>query len=250
MPRHLKGTSIFLPKTVTGQSSQLRRAVYWLHLRQDIYNAFWCQRSIITDLSQCDFESGNESNSQSDNRWFHQTLYIAAKVLLWVYGEDASRAQWYELCKMADDWHRERPSSFEPIYFKARDLRKRRYFPQICYILDEHVAAAHFHYLAKLLLTAHDPNLPRIGPRVNAAAAEMRETGMLYVRTMVGIAACNSWVCARFTANVAIINCASWFRDRREQELLLEFLHDTSKCSGWEGRNAQKALMEEWGWKE
>lgn len=38
---------------------------------------------------------------------------------------------------------------------------------------DSTVVAAHFLYLAKLLLIAHDPNIPRIGPQMKSALAEM-----------------------------------------------------------------------------
>lgn len=248
LPRHLKGTSIFFSAKAICNASQLRRAVFWLHLRQEIYNAFLYQRSVITDLSNGNFEFDNES--ESDDVWFHKTLYIAAQVSKWAFGEEASHARWDELSKMVDDWERRRPTSFDPIYFRTRDPQNGRYFPEVCYVTDEHVAAAHFFYLAKLLLTTHDPNLPRIGPRMKSAAVAMQKTALSYVRTLVGIAVCNNFVPARFTASLAIIICDSWFTDRREQEDLLEFMRDTSRCSGWTRQNAERALVEEWGWKK
>lgn len=248
LPRHLKGTSIFFSAKAICNASQLRRAVFWLHLRQEIYNAFLYQRSVITDLSNGNFEFDNES--ESDDVWFHKTLYIAAQVSKWAFGEEASHARWDELSKMVDDWERRRPTSFDPVYFRTRDPQNGRYFPEVCYVTDEHVAAAHFFYLAKLLLTTHDPNLPRIGPRMKSAAVAMQKTALSYVRTLVGIAVCNNFVPARFTASLAIIICDSWFTDRREQEDLLEFMRDTSRCSGWTRQNAERALVEEWGWKK
>lgn len=229
-------------------SSQLRRAVFWLHLRQEIYNACLYQRTIITDLSNCNLESENES--ADDDMWFHKTLYIAALVTRWAFGEEASHGRWYELCKMVDEWETNRPKTFDPIYFRDRNPGHGRFFPEICYITDEHVAAAHFFYMAKLLLTTHDPNLPRIGPRMKTATVAMQKTALSYVRTLVGIAVCNNFIVARFTASLAIIICDSWFTDRREQEALLDFLHDTSRCSGWTRKNAQRGLVEAWGWKE
>lgn len=248
LPRHLKGTSIFFPAKAICNSSQLRRAVFWLHLRQEIYNAYLYQRSVITDLSNCSFESDNES--ENDNIWFHKTLYNAAQVSKWAFGEEASHARWDELCKMVEGWESSRPTSFNPIYFRRRDPQDGRYFPEVCYVTDEHVAAAHFYYMAKLLLTTHDPNIPRIGPGMKSATQAMQKTALSYVRTLVGIAVCNNFIAARFTASLAIIICDSWFTDRREQEALLEFMRDTSRCSGWTRQNAERALVEEWGWKE
>lgn len=248
LPRHLKGTAVFLSAKAIHNASPLRRAVFWLHLRQEIYNAYLYQRSVITDLSSCNFESENEF--ENDDMWFHQTLYIVALVSKWAFGEEASRARWYELCKMVDVWESRRPASFDPIYFRTRDPSNGRYFPELCYVTDEHVAAAHFFYLAKLLLTTHDPNLPRIGPRMKSATLAMQETALSHVRTLVGIAVCNSFIPARFTANLAIIICDTWFTDRREQKALLDFMRETSRCSGWTRENAQRALVQEWGWKE
>lgn len=202
----------------------------------------------MTDLSNCNFEPDKESGD--DDVWFHHTLYISAQVTKWAFGEEASHARWYELCKMVDVWESRHPTSFDPIHFRTRDPQNGRYFPEVCYVTDEHIAAAHFFYMAKILLTTHDPTLPRIGPRTKSVVATMQETALSYVRTLVGIAACNNWIPARFTANVSIIICASWFRDRREQEALLDFMHDTSRCSGWSRQNAQRVLVEEWGWKD
>lgn len=248
LPTHLEGTSKFFPKEALCDSTRLRRAVFWLHLRQEIYNALLYQRGVITDLSNCNLDF--EAESVDDDTWFHQTLYIAAEVSVWAFGDDASYARWCELTEMVEMWESRRASSFDPIYFCLQDPESGRYFPEIGYVTDEHVAAAHFIHLAKLLLATHDPKLPRIGPRKKSAAAEMQETALGYVRTLVGIATCNEWVPARFTAILAVIMCDSWFTDRPEQEAILDFMHDTSRRSGWTRWDAQHDLIKEWGWKE
>ena len=91
---------------------------------------------------------------------------------------------------------------------------------------------------------------------------------------LCGIALCNSFVPARFTASLAIIMCkhsksssacdvmlpgrglisnlcsigGSWFTDRAEQEVLIDFMHGTEQCSGLPRKAAQKILIEGWGW--
>ena len=221
--------------------------MFWLHLRQEVYNALLYQRSVTTDLSNCDFESGYDSGS--DEMWFHQTLYIAALVSKWTFGEEVSHARWHELCNMLEVWESRRPGSFDPIYVRPRDPSNGSYFPEICYVTDEHVVAAQFFYMAKVLLTTHDPSLPRIGPRVKVAAVAMQSTALSHLRTIIGIAICNNFMPARFIANLAIIICGNWFKDRQEQEALLDFITVTSRCSGWSRHNAQQGLAEEWGWK-
>ena len=248
LPLHLKGTSTFFPREAISNSTLLRRAVFWLHLRQEIYNAYLHQRSVITDLGNCQFDP--ETQSGDDGTWFHQTLYISAQVSNWAFGEDVSYARWCELSHMVGVWERRRPSTFDPVYFCERDTTSARFFPEIGYVTDEHVAASHFIILAKLLLTTHDPKLPRLGPQRRTAAAKMQDTALTYVRTLVGIAVSNEWVCARFTAVLAVIMCDSWFTDRQEQEALLQFMRDTSQRSGWSRSNAQRDLVDVWGWEK
>ena len=200
----------------------------------------------MIDLNSCDLTSASECDSES--RFFLQTLLIVAEVTKWAFGEETSHARWHELYAMVDDWENTRPSAFNPIYLQPRNPEIGRLFPQICYLTDEHVEAAHFFYLAKLLLTTHDPNIPRIGPRVKSATAQMQETALSYVRILVGIARCNNFAVARFTANLALIVCGNWFTDRPEQGALLDYLRETSDCTGWESRGTEDALKKAWAW--
>ncbi|CAF9935383.1 hypothetical protein IMSHALPRED_010209 [Imshaugia aleurites] len=246
--RHIMATSAFLPACGGLLSSQLRRAVFWLHLRNEIYAACSHQRTVRADLDNCTFEFVD--TSLDVDLWLHRALWICAQTLQWAYGDDPTPAKWRELCQLIEEWSSKRPSSFDPLFFKPRDPSHDLWFPEVTFATDEHVVAAHFLYLAKLLLTAHDPNIPRIGPQMKSALAEMNETALSYVRMLCGIALCNSFVPARFTASLAIIMCGSWFTHRPEQEILIDFMQGTEQCSGWPRKQAQKSLIEDWGWSE
>ncbi|CAF9925192.1 MAG: hypothetical protein ALECFALPRED_003083 [Alectoria fallacina] len=250
--RHIMATSAFLPACGGRLSSPLRRAVFWLHLRAEIYAACSHQRIVQADLENCTFESLD--TSLDNDFWLHKALWICAQTLQWAYGGDPTPAKWRELCQLIEEWSDKRPSSFDPLFFKPRNPSHNLWFPEATYATDEHakvkVVAAHFLYLAKLLLTAHDPNIPRIGPQMKSALAEMNETALSYVRMLCGSALSNSFVPARFTASLAIIMCGSWFTHRPEQEVLIEFMQGTEQCSGWPRTQAQKTLIEDWGWPE
>lgn len=246
--RHIMATSAFLPASGGHLSSQLRRAVFWLHLRNEIYIACSHQRIVQADLENCTFEFLD--TSLDNDLWLHRALWICAQTLQWAYGGDPTPAKWRELCQLVEEWSDKRPSSFDPLFFKPRHPSHNLWFPEATFATDEHVVAAHFLYLAKLLLTAHDPNIPRIGARMKSALAGMNETALSYVRMLCGTALCNSFVPARFTASLAIIMCGSWFTHRPEQEVLIDFMQGTEQCSGWPRKQAQKTLIEDWGWPE
>ena len=218
--------------------------MFWLHLRQEIYNAYLYQRSVVTDLTNTSLESKPDS---LDDMWFHQILVICAQVTKWAFGSEEPQPRWYELCNVLNAWETERPDTFNPLYFRKDDPQEGRYFPEVCYATDEHVLAAQFYYLTRILLTTHDPSIPRIGPRMKSAIAVMQSTVLSYVRTIIGIAAYNQLVCARFYATLAIMICDSLFTDLQEQEALLEFLRESSTHSGWAREDAHRRLVEVWG---
>ncbi|MCJ1279909.1 hypothetical protein MMC21_007733 [Puttea exsequens] len=246
--RHLSATSIVLPSRGTCISSYLRRAVFWVHLRQEIYLACVEQCTIQANLDNCNVNLSDEADN--DNYWFHRTLFISAQVLQWAFGGSPSKERWQELVHLLKEWDFNRPKDFDALFFNPIDPMTNRWTPEICYATDEHVCSAHFILLAKLFLTTHDPTIPRIGPRLKSATAKMKEYALSYVRTLTGIAICNSYVPARFTATLAITNCANWFEDRAEQGYLIDFIQVTEQVSAVPRRQAQRDLIDEWGWPE
>ena len=174
--RHLEGAYNFFPAQALRTSSQLRRAVFWLHLHQEIYNAFLYQRSVKTDLSDWSFDP--EIDTGDDDVFFHHSLYLAAQTTKWAFGDETSRARGHELSNAVETWEHKRPANFNPIYYRSRDPEQGIYFPSIAFVTDEHVTAFHFIHLSKLLLTTHDPRIPRVGPHRKSAEHAARN----YVR--------------------------------------------------------------------
>lgn len=132
-------TSAFLPACGGRLSSQLRRAVFWLHLRNEIYVACSHQRTVQADLENCTFESLD--TSLDNDLWLHRALWICAQTLQWAYGDDPTPAKWRELCQLIDEWSDKRPSSFDPLFFKPRDPSHNLWFPEATFATDEHGAS-------------------------------------------------------------------------------------------------------------
>ena len=129
-------TSAFLPACSSRLSSPLRRAVFWLHLRQEIYSACSQQRVVRTNLESYTFESLD--TSLDVDMWLHRTLWICAQTLQWAYGDERTLARWRELCQLIAEWSDKRPSSFDPLFFKPRDPNLGLWFPEVTFATDEH----------------------------------------------------------------------------------------------------------------
>ena len=133
---HILATSAILSAYGGLFSSQLRQAVFWLHLRQEIYAACSQQRPIRADLDGCVFESLD--TSLDNDLWLHRALWICAQTLQWAYGGDLTPTKWRELCQLIEEWPRTRPSTFDALYFKPRDPSRSLWFPEATFATDEH----------------------------------------------------------------------------------------------------------------
>ena len=138
--RHLLATSVVLPSHGICISTRLRRAVFWVHLRQEIYIACVEQSTVQANLENCTSESSLES-LDDDAEWVHRALWICAQVLQWAFGSESTHGRWLELCKLVFDWEKRRPNGFDPVFFRPRDPVKGRWFPEICHVTDEHGAS-------------------------------------------------------------------------------------------------------------
>ena len=241
--RHVDGTSLILPSI--SLDSPLQRAVCWAHLRQGIYVSC-SKRKPMQKLERIPLEPGFEP--VGDDVWVHRTLSICARAVQWAFGEDSTASTWRELNSLITQWESKRPGSFIPIFRCDRSPGEGCYFPQICYVTDNHVSGNQFLLLAKLLLVTHDPTLPRIGPRMKTALENMQEEARRIVWDLCGMALWNDYVPAGFIAALALRMCGSLFEDETDRYHLLEVLRITEERSGWPRAVAERALREEWGW--
>ena len=105
--------------------------------------------------------------------WAHRALRICALVVQGVFGDESTSNRWRELRLLVQEQERTKPHAFVPIFFRERNPTDRRWFPEVCYATDEYVTGIQLIILAKLLLTMHDPTLPRISPKMKSAKASM-----------------------------------------------------------------------------
>lgn len=178
---HLIGTHTFI-RAQDYQSSGIRQAAFRVVLRQEIVFAFKTQSPIqlLTEYVQVDRYMDQIDDWTSA---FH-IIVLCAEVLSYCYGDDAKSANtWTQLTDRAQIWITSKPASFEPSYSMPRKMSQSQVFPQIWLLNECHgtshfvreynnpqcsfrPVAAHQHYLiCRILLEAHNPRCPQLGPR-------------------------------------------------------------------------------------
>jgi hypothetical protein len=93
------------------------------------------------------------------------------------------------LVDCATQWFNSKPASFTPVYEQSSG--EQNIFPEIYYVADDVVVGTQHYYLTKILLIAHNPKIPRLGPLRTAALKAADEEIMDYVRILCGISLSN-----------------------------------------------------------
>jgi hypothetical protein len=186
---HLFGAHAFITAQERATiSGGLRQAAFWVGLRQEIYVAFVNQRSIIPALEHCNIDRSFEA--ASDDIWACRMVVLSADIIRYCFGEhDHPQSTYNLLVDCTSQWYVSKPASFTPVYEQVAG--GENVFPEMCFMADDVVVGTQHYYLAKILLIAHNPKIPRLGPlrtvALKAADAEIME----YVRILCGICLSN-----------------------------------------------------------
>lgn len=100
-----------------------------------------------------------------------------ADVIRYCFGEnDHANATYTRLLNYCDDWYSLKPSAFAPLW--THDWNDKHVFPEIWILGNEVVTGLQYYHLTKILLTAHNPKIPRLGPGRAAALKAMDVSGV------------------------------------------------------------------------
>ncbi|KAH8675187.1 hypothetical protein BGZ61DRAFT_427371 [Ilyonectria robusta] len=246
---HLLGIQVFMnAQDSTAVATGMRKAAFWIGLRQEVTMAFASQRSIKISLSHNFIDQS--FTEASDDVWANRIIVHCANVIEFCFGDGDQKASEYQALKEYDDgWLHSRPSSFLPLAFGPADPSSGNKFPQIVYMNHAVVIGVAHGILARSLLLCYDPTLPKLGPARMIAQQRREEEVQDEIRQLCGIALSNrGTIPAMFTASLGIASCGDRFSRDDERTALLDVLIKTETEHFWPTAGAQISLKRAWGW--
>lgn len=246
---HLMGTRVFIAaQDKLSEFASLRRAAFWVALRQEIHMAFIQTRPVHPNF---DLESISRLVVPDENgcSFANLTILHCAACLRYCYGaEEHSVNTWEKLRKSQDRWWIERPWFFHPMYINEQG---NGIFPEVTYLNDAVVTGVLHYYLIQVLLAAHNPKTPRLGPGQAIAFRATNEEIKKNVRMVCGVAESNPRTITSYAyVCLAITMAGDRFTDSQDQEALYNILVKIDTQYAWPTGSTQEYLRGAWGWSE
>lgn len=131
---HLLGIQVFMSAHESSVAATgLRRAAFWVGLRQEVTMAVASQRPIKISLNH-DFVD-QSFKAADDETWANRIILHCAKVVRFCYGsQPRSITEYRGLVDYDNGWLHARPPSFVPLAFTQPDTEHGEIFPHILYI--------------------------------------------------------------------------------------------------------------------
>lgn len=184
---HLLGTRIFIAaQDKLHDFTGLRMAAFWIALRQEIVTAFIQARPVHANFALDNMARFVVLSDDNDCGFANLTVIRCATCLRYCYGGEAQSVMaWESLRDSQKQWWDSRPWTFYPTY--SEDL-KDTFFPEEVYLNEAVVTGVHHHFLAEVLLEAHNPKIPKLGPGQAIGLRQTNTNIKELVRRICGIA--------------------------------------------------------------
>ncbi|KAK9418070.1 hypothetical protein SUNI508_08499 [Seiridium unicorne] len=245
---HHIGTRVFLAAQENNDEfSGLRLASFWIALRQEIFMAFIHSRPVHASLLSKNIAPVLEG-SGDECSYANKVILHCAYCIQFCFGSQEQRPSvWNELSNYLDQWNDNKPWCFESMSPEEAD--DARFLPEIIYVSDEVLTGMQHYYLGRLVLEAHNPDTPRLGPARRLALDGVNEKLKKLVRIICGISESNTQHAPAYVnAAVSIVMAGDRFIERQEQEALYRILVKIEKEMAWPTGAAQIDLKNAWGW--
>ncbi|KAK4892090.1 hypothetical protein LTR27_009440 [Elasticomyces elasticus] len=248
---HLMGTQAIVRTyeqhdDIQADPSGLLQAAKMAALRQDMYMSLTTQRPMmLTRRGMLPQTIERMPRRWSDDEWANAAVGHCSDVLEYVFSAEPRSIDQYHILQAAnEEWRLSKPASFAPYYV---DHSPGAALPNLSFVADWHTMGSMYNLLASLLLKAHDPTLPRLGPSRRIAVASADEEIRKSTLTMAGIARSNPDThSALLVASMAIAMFGDRLTVQAEQQAVDHVLEQTQAKCGWPTGAARQMLQTAW----
>ncbi|KAK7214454.1 hypothetical protein V2G26_002457 [Clonostachys chloroleuca] len=228
----------------------LGEAASWLLLRQDMFVSL--TRSLCPTSTYENYRTSAFFTSSTPEAMANRAVFLCSQVLAYAFRNDTRLDvdRWQELNTSVAEWFDSAPKESLPYFasLPSDDPQTEGSCFPICWMTrPQYVLAYQHYYLARLLLSAFDPQLWKPGPDALRKRPEADDNIRNFMGLIVGLSISHpDMMTGRFIAHHTLHAFGSWIQDGRQRNEVLEFLQTLRDLSGWQTAPLITRLSRQW----
>jgi len=100
-----------------------------VHVHFEIYQGLLNRPSLRVDYSNYILPA--LATPSDDVAWDNRIIWICARILQWAQSDSRTLEEWRRLKESVDEWESDRPSGFNPFFYREADATEGRHFPEL-----------------------------------------------------------------------------------------------------------------------
>ncbi|CAI4215969.1 unnamed protein product [Parascedosporium putredinis] len=248
------------------KEGSLKRAAFWVHIREDIHVALFLRWPIkidcplfqqnlkaIKDLTKANLAERRTSLEPPGLRlprpdiecaWSNHIIGLTCHVINFCFGPEQGKSveTWAVLLSQVECWNLEKPDTFAPFHEHDAEPEQNQVFPTILLSCDWHVIGLLYYHLSLILLKSHRP-----GQAGSLTTLHGKGEIINHTRILCGIVISNPIAQALIVACHMIIVAGIFLENPAEQREVLQLLHMARTATGWPVDEVEKRLKDAWG---
>ncbi|KAL0940490.1 zn 2cys6 transcription factor [Colletotrichum truncatum] len=252
---HLRGTRNLLNHDSIARfvtQGGLAEAASWVHLRQALY--IYLVRRTPIEICLKNFERSSTFMMNDDTAHANRIVYLFAKVLKLFFPDDgtgflaSSDTAWEELQGEVEGWYRDKPVSFQPLFYERADLTRHRPFPTLWMSTDPATVALGYYYASKAIFCFQAYSSPNsmVGFEGTKKRLDSEREISFYLCILMGLALSNEAVNAYYLPAHMLSLCGHLIRHPLEREHTIKYLAQVRNIVQWKTGALVKTLKEQW----
>ncbi|KAA8650851.1 uncharacterized protein ATNIH1004_003540 [Aspergillus tanneri] len=248
---HFLGSNRLLnTMTKSASSGGLAEAVSWQFLRQAIFASIVQCQPMQLDLGN--YERSAVFQRKDDAAYANVIVFFCARIIqLYSCGPGClvDEDEWHILSESVEEWYRTRPTSWQPLQYKAASPEDNRPFPELWMMSAPAAVGLQYYHTCCILLTSADRHWGTVSNYDLARLRRVEENTIAsHIIQVIGLSISNETVeNAYFMACHLLVRYGYCLRHPVVQRGTLEFLKRVEKVIGWRTANAVRELKKQWG---
>ncbi|OJI98698.1 hypothetical protein ASPVEDRAFT_80336 [Aspergillus versicolor CBS 583.65] len=244
----LGSTRLLNTMSKSASSGGLAEAVSWQFLRQAIYACLVEYQPMQLNLEN--YEHSSVFRRRDDAAYSNRIIFLCARIIQLRSAPTFSfdENDWNYLSECVEQWHREKPISWQPLKYQEANSAESRPFPELWLVSPPSVVGLQYYHTSRILLATSNAHYSIVSDYERAKLRRIEEQTIAYhLINVIGLSRSNETVVNAYFMGCHLLHRYGFcLRHPAEHQGSFEFLDFVEKKVGWPTAWIVRQLEVEW----